>query len=132
MTGYLFPNGRRDDPSCLDNHGKSMNCNTQSTRNNQENPNLDDIYSYYKDNLIPAVVSSLPLLFSKLYHDIRYIFYKVMTYLVHFLIPWTREDFQWQEVPDWLQSKQDNFTQFLLRNLDTNNDGTFYILYFST
>ena len=117
------------------NFESSMNTRTRSTGSPDDtppttdtvgNPNddIDNIYSYYKNQLIPAITSSLPLLFYKILEDTKYTIYNILTSIIHFLIPWTRNDFEWYEVPHWLQSKQDNFTQFLLRTLDTNHDGT--------
>ncbi len=108
----------------------NFNSNPDSTGTDTDNgtappttPNIEDIYSYYKEQLIPAITSSLPLLFSKIRTDIQHFIYNALTFIVHVLVPWTRDDFEWHEVPDWFQSKQENITMFLLRNLDINHDG---------
>jgi len=91
--------------------------------NEDVDANVENIYSYYQNNLIPAIKSSVPLLFRRLQYDLARLFYGTITYIIHFLMPWKRDNFEWHEVPDWFQSKQDNFTQFLLRNFDTDHDG---------
>ena len=96
-----------------------------NTHTNTED--IQDIYSYYKDQLIPALTSSLPLLFSAILQDVRNHVYKALTFIVHLLVPWTRDDFEWHEVPDWIHSKQENITQFLLQTLDVNHDGKYDI-----
>lgn len=119
-TNYNY-NNEQQQQDVYDN--VNVNVDPINHNHNNSNPEMEDIYSYYKNYLIPAITSSLPLLFGKIQNDIVSLFHNIMTCVVHLLIPWTREDFEWIEVPNWLQSKQVNFTHFLLRNLDTDGDG---------
>jgi len=73
---------------------------TTTTSNLNLNPDLQDIeveniYEYYRQNTFPAIVSSLPLLTQKLKEDSGPFLYRNAKKLMHFLIPWTKEDFQW-------------------------------------
>lgn len=91
-----------------------------------------DIYQYYKDAIIPAISSSLPLLFHRLVLDIQCYGYDAIRRIALFFrpgeeggCPWPQYDFGWQAPQLQLQLPwfHGNFTQFLLRNLDTDGDG---------
>jgi hypothetical protein len=88
--------------------------------------NKDEIYEYYKKNLIPALTSSLPLLLKKIKEDSGSIVYNGLMKVVHLLIPFTREDFEWHapQVPHVATEAYGNLTQFLLNQFDSDHDGT--------
>lgn len=110
--------------------------------------NSGDIYAYYREALLPAIASSLPLLYRQLLSDVRGIAYGSTQRVSQFLVPesllsllsssWSdfrKEEallsFEWHDVhrtipstileqSNWIHG---NFTQFLLRNFDTDGDG---------
>eukprot|EP00557_Chaetoceros_sp_GSL56_P001704 CAMPEP_0176502854 /NCGR_PEP_ID=MMETSP0200_2-20121128/15005_1 /TAXON_ID=947934 /ORGANISM="Chaetoceros sp., Strain GSL56" /LENGTH=903 /DNA_ID=CAMNT_0017902013 /DNA_START=281 /DNA_END=2992 /DNA_ORIENTATION=- len=85
----------------------------------------DEIYEYYKNNLIPALTSSLPLLFKKIKEDSGSIVHRTFMKIVHLLIPFTREDFEWHAplVPHVASEAYGNLTQFILNQFDSDHDG---------
>ena len=86
----------------------------------------DEIYQYYKESLIPAILSSLPLLWMQVKADLMYYAHKSLMGLMHFLLPWTKEDFDWHppQIPTILNQKwiHGNITQFI-QSLDKDKDG---------
>jgi hypothetical protein len=87
--------------------------------------NKDEIYEYYKSNLIPALSSSLPLLLVKVKEDFGSIVFKALMKVVHLLIPFTRQDFEWHgpQMPHVATEAYGNLTQFLLNQFDSDHDG---------
>lgn len=59
---------------------------------------IDDIYKYYVDHLLPEISSSLPTLLRQMRHDSRSVVYNGAKKIMHFLIPFTREDFEWHGI----------------------------------
>lgn len=59
---------------------------------------IDDIYKYYVDHLLPEISSSLPMLLRQMRHDSRSVVYNGAKKIMHFLIPFTREDFEWHGI----------------------------------
>lgn len=59
---------------------------------------IDDIYKYYIDHLLPEISSSLPMLLRQMRHDSRSVVYNGAKKIMHFLIPFTREDFEWHGI----------------------------------
>jgi len=84
----------------------------------------NEIYEYYQ-RLIPALVSSLPLLLHKMKEDSGSFVYNSIMKMVHLLIPFTREDFEWHapHVPHVASEAYGNVTQFLLSHFDLDEDG---------
>lgn len=88
-----------------------------------------DIYQYYKDDIIPAISSSLPILLRRLGADMKSCGHSITQKIVTFLrpgengCPWTRHEFEWQTPQLQLPWLHGNFTQFLLRNFDADGDG---------
>ena len=140
------PNNNRQ--SSHDSSSSSINNNDINKKNNndQRSNNQEEIYSYYKNQLLPAIFSSLPLLCHQIIKDVGGYITARLTSLLYFLIPWLRHDFHFTLsggssgdagagagtgtighnhglLPLWIQSKQENFTQFLLHHLDSNQDG---------
>lgn len=91
-----------------------------------EPTNDEEIYQYYKESLIPAILSSLPLLYSQVKSDVMYYVHTSLIKLMHFLLPWTKEDFEWHppQIPTILNQKwiHGNITQFI-ESLDKDKDG---------
>ncbi|GFH57906.1 hypothetical protein CTEN210_14382 [Chaetoceros tenuissimus] len=87
--------------------------------------NAEEIYDYYRHDLIPALTSSLPLLMGKMRNDTSSFVYNSLRGMMHLLIPFTRDDFEWHppHVPNVASEAYGNVTQFLLSHLDTNADG---------
>ena len=54
---------------------------------------VDDIYKYYMNHVIPEIYSSLPLLLRQMRQDSRSAVYNTAKKIMHFLIPFTIEDF---------------------------------------
>lgn len=102
----------------------------------------DSVYDFYRENVIPAIASSLPILFGRIAVDTKDLFKLGGSQFLHFLLPkhWadTVEDHEWT-TPGALQhlweqamtSARDNSNsirnntveEFLLRHFDTNEDG---------
>lgn len=59
---------------------------------------IEDVYTYYKQHLIPELSSSLPLLLRQMRQDSRTIAYNAVQKIKHLLIPFTREDFEWNRI----------------------------------
>ena len=107
---------------------------TESTDGTTTTPTMNDpleaqeIYQYYKESLIPAIASSLPLLFTQVKADALYYIRQSLIQLMHFLLPWTKEDFEFHaphiHMPAILNQKwiQGNITQFI-ESLDKDHDG---------
>lgn len=52
----------------------------------------EEIYNYYSNNLLPALVSSLPVLVSRFYHDATSTIWQYLTRFISFLFPiWFRQ-----------------------------------------
>lgn len=92
--------------------------------------NAEEIYDYYRHDLIPALTSSLPLLMGKMRNDTSSFVYNSLRGMMHLLIPFTRDDFEWHppHVPNVASEAYGNVTQFLLSHLDTNADGEFHVV----
>ena len=106
-----------------------------SRKSSTINPNIppsdtlideNEIYEYYQ-RLIPALVSSLPLLLHKMKEDSGSFVYNSIMKMVHLLIPFTRKDFEWHapHVPHVASEAYGNVTQFLLSHFDLDEDGEF-------
>jgi len=91
----------------------------------------DDIYAYYRETLLPAIVSSLPLLCRKLFSDVRGSLSLTWRAWSDFMKEESLLSLEWYDVhknipiairdqKNWIHG---NFTQFLLRNFDTDMDG---------
>jgi hypothetical protein len=106
---------------------KNMESTNNTTSHFPFSTDKDEIYEYYKNNLIPALTSSLPLLLRKIREDSGSIVYKSLMKIVHLLIPFTREDFEWHapQVPHVATEVYGNLTQFLLNQFDSDHDGTY-------
>lgn len=102
----------------------------------------DSVYDFYRDNVIPAITSSLPILIGRMAGDTKDLVKLWGTQFLYFLLPkhWAEsvEDHEWK-TPAALQqlweqamaSARDNSNpirnnsveEFLLRHFDTNQDG---------
>lgn len=52
----------------------------------------EEIYNYYSNNLLPALISSLPILVSRFYHDATSTIWQYLTRFISFLFPiWFRQ-----------------------------------------
>lgn len=95
-------------------------------------PNLtaDSVYDFYAENLFPAIWASLPLLLARISTDLQTWLSLAYTKTIHFLLPWTRPDWEspWNTTPSslvalWESSSNSTVAEFMLRHLDTNQDG---------
>lgn len=59
---------------------------------------IDDVYKYYTEHLFPEILSSLPTLVRKMREDSRSVVYNSAKKIMYFLIPFTREDFEWNGI----------------------------------
>uniref|UniRef100_A0A7S3Q201 PNPLA domain-containing protein n=1 Tax=Chaetoceros debilis TaxID=122233 RepID=A0A7S3Q201_9STRA len=122
------PIGSKEDGQCTSNTAvPDLNLNLNLNPDLQD-IEIENIYEYYRQNIFPAIASSLPLLTQKLKEDAGPFFLRNTKKLMHFLIPWTKEDFQWHmnmHLPTGIElpTPPMNFTQLLLRNFDSDNDG---------
>lgn len=97
------------------------------TDENNDDNETRNIYAYYRETLWPALASSFPMLFRQLVKDgkdsVCGLFQKTWTRVApeSLSLAWT--NFMKEEAllaSDWIHG---NFTNFLLRNFDTNKDG---------
>lgn len=88
-----------------------------------ENLTEDSVYDFFF-SILAAVWSSLPILFARIGHDAKALLLTGWTATVHFLLPWTRED--WSSPPSlatlWEQalegSSNTTMAEFMLRHKD--------------
>lgn len=92
-----------------------------SESHQSETPDQEEIYSYHKEQLVSAITSSLPILLHKLTQDTSGKVHSILTSILHFLIPWMRDDFQWHSPSEILNIDimKDNLH---LNNLHMNMD----------
>ena len=106
-------------------------------------PPADEVYEYYTQNLLPALLHSLPILITRLVRDtISYIWYYAIIF-IEFLFPiwfrrWTADttdtiaraavesgEYISHWTNDFMKEKASNstFVDYLLEKIDLNNDG---------
>jgi hypothetical protein len=92
----------------------------------------DSVYEFYKDNLFPAIRASLPVLFSRLGHDLYGHLQVGSQKVARFLLPGYRNGVwhapQIPNLPNILQlmeqaASNSTIHDFMIRNFDTNHDG---------
>lgn len=110
-------------------------CKSRDFIREGNNDESNNIYTYYRETLLPAIVSSLPILYQQLVTDIRGLFHGLPQRIWSRIAPaslslsWRNfmkeEAFLATDTTIWKQKEwfHGNFTQFLLRNFDTNSDG---------
>jgi hypothetical protein len=95
---------------------------------NDQQPSKDTIYDFYAKELLPSLISSLPILMGRLFQDTRDLAVSILQGFVTMVIPW------WGgvEVPNLPELWQHhshaaaaaaNPKDFLLRYFDANGDG---------
>jgi hypothetical protein len=101
------------------------------THDPNANLTADSIYEFYKENLMPAIWSSLPLLLDRVGRDLLHFLQLPFQTAVNVLLPWTRTKQAWSAPKNianlWDQalatSSNNSFTEFMLRQFDTDQDG---------
>jgi len=115
-----------------------------STADKDGNITAESVYDFYLEHVIPAITSSLPILFARLGGDAKDLIKLGGSHFLHFLLPkhWaeTVEDHEWttplalqqlwEQAMDSARAAHDNnisgnnnVEEFLLRHFDTNHDG---------
>lgn len=96
-----------------------------------ENLTIESIYDFYVHTLFPAVMSSLPLLGRRLFHDTQSVLHDSFQRFVNFILPdyWTSSSsYSHPQLPSFRRIWEENaadlsVSDFLLRHFDTNHDG---------
>ena len=98
-----------------------------STASAPEDLTEDSVYDFYS-NIFSAIIESLPLLLARVGHDMKALLIAGWTKAIHFLLPWTKEDWSapslaayWEQALE--SSSNSTVAEFMLRHFDTNLDG---------
>ncbi len=84
-------NANASDGASLTPATTNMGLNSNSA-NNIPPIDEEEIYNYYSNNLLPALISSLPILVSRFYHDATSTIWQYLTRFISFLFPiWFRQ-----------------------------------------
>lgn len=106
----------------------------QNTRVDVEDITSESVYEFYKSTILPAILSSLPILLSRLTADSKKWLSLAGTKMFEFLMPaWaSHHQEKWSVAPNlaelWEQtvqrsSKHSSLAEFMLNHFDTNGDG---------
>lgn len=91
------------------------------TRNRSEPFDLgvdtDTIYQYYTEQLLPALLASIPLLIGRMWNDTWALLSTSARRGLDFVRP------QWHSENDWIQQANATLADFMLRHFDADGDG---------
>ena len=101
-----------------------------------ENVNIEEVYDFYKQNIVPAIISSFPLLINRVGMDIKEFINALTSSIYSFLFPWKHHslDAPWRS-PSFHsvlnhtlwgpgESAHHQFADFMLRHFDKDMDGS--------
>jgi hypothetical protein len=112
--------------------GEEKNPDTQEAtcaENEDQQPSKDTIYDFYAKELLPSLLSSLPILMGRLFHDFRDLVVSSLQGFVTMVIPWRGGGAEGPNLPELWQHNSHaaaasaNPKDFLLRYFDANGDG---------
>jgi hypothetical protein len=121
------------------NSNNNNNNNSNSNNHNEKNPTAEAVYDFYRNEIFPAILASLPILMSRLAQDSKEWLLLTSKKVLEFLLPaWAQYAHPpttsswnpavlaqlWEQTLQNTTSPHSAVADFMLNHFDTNGDGT--------